>query len=229
MPSVRPTTILGVKKSNYQGVIDLATNVVTQMTAAAATFPAPLPLLATITADIATANTAIAAWGVVGNRGSHTDLLNLRAAISVLYTDLLEEAAYVQNTCQIAAPTDYPLCATLIASSGFAVKNSPAPQGVLGAPQNFRRVFDDTVTLYTPKFRWNKPLGLTSPGNVKMYGIYRSPANAFASATRIGTSTKTTFTDTTAGFNAAFYYWIVGINTEGNGTESMVLFASTPL
>lgn len=229
MPSIRPTGIIGVKKSNYQGVVDLATQVVADMTAAAATFTAPLPLLATITGDIATASAAIAAWGPVHNRGSHADLLNLRAAIDVLYVDLLEELAYVMNTCQIAEPTNYSAQAALILSSGFAIKNNPAPQGVLAQPNNLHRVFDVMTPLYTPKLRWEKPLGLTSPGNVKMYGIYRATVDNFNAATRIGSSTKTQFVDTTAPLGATLFYWVVGINTAGNGAESMVLNTSTPV
>lgn len=229
MAIVRPQTILGVKKSDYAGVINLASNVVTQMTAAAATFTAPLPLLATITADIATASAALSAWGVVGNRGSTTDLLNLRAAVDVLYTDLLEEAAYVQNTCQIAEPTNYSACAALIISSGFSVKRVPNPQGRLNAPQDLHRVFNIDTPLYTPKLKWSKPLGLNSPGNVKMYGIFRSSVNDFLTAQRIGTATKTTFTDAAAPTGANLYYWVCGFNTEGMGIESMVFNTSTPV
>jgi len=228
MPTVKPTTALNVKKANYAGVINLANGVFAAMTAAVANFPTPTPPLTQLQTDTTTAETASTAWGVVGNRGSHSDLLNLRAAINVLYNDLLALASYVQNTAEISAPLNYVLMASIISSSGFSVKNSPSPQGALSQPQNVHRVFTLVFSLYTPKIKWDKPLGLLSPGNVKMYGIYRNTVNDFPSATRVGTSTRTQFIDNPpAGFT--YFYFIVGFNAAGAGAESMAFETSTPV
>ena len=224
----KPTTIIGVKISDYAGILNTINRVVASLTGNAE-FTTPSPLLATLTADATALDSAIALWGPVGNRGSHADLVALRAAARTAYDDLLAEAQYVQNTAQIAAGTDYVAMAAIIATSGFAIKNAPMPQGILGAPQNLHRFFANNISLYTPKLAWKKPIGLTSPNNVKSYQVFRNTVNNILTATVIGTSSKTSFIDTTALAGTAYWYWTKGINAAGAGTESNVLATSTPV
>lgn len=224
---MKPTATLNVKKSNYAGVVNLANRIVANMTGNL-NFATPLPALAAIQAQVTICEAAIAAWGPVGNRGSHTDLLALRTATNDLYNLLLGEAAYVQNTAQILEPTDYIAQAAVINTSGFSVKNAPSPQGVLGAPQNLHRMFQNNITLYTPKLKWKKPIGLLSPNNVKSYQVLRNTVNNFLTATVIGIATKTEFIDSTALAATQYWYWVKGVNTDGPGAESNVLATSTP-
>jgi hypothetical protein len=224
---MKPTTTLNVKKSNYEAVVNLANRVVGSLTGNL-NFLTPIPALATVQTDITSTINAIAAWGPVGNRGSHAQLLALRADANTLYNDLLTLAAYVQNTAQATAGNDYVSMAAIIGSSGFSIKNPPAPQGILGAPQNLHRFFANAISLYTPKLKWTKPIGLTSANNVKSYQILRSLTNNILVATVIATSTKTSFIDTSALAATQYYYWVKGVNTDGAGAESNVLATSTP-
>ena len=99
---MKPTTILGVKRSNYAGINNLLNLVFASLTGNA-DFTTPLPALTVLQTDATQLAAAIAAWGPVGNRGSHAQLLDLRAKALTAYNDLLAEAAYVQNTAQVMA------------------------------------------------------------------------------------------------------------------------------
>lgn len=225
---MKPTTTVNVKKSNYNGVANLGNRVIVSLTGNG-NFATPSPTLLVLQADTTAVEAAIAQWGPVGNRGSHADLLDLRQKVNVLYNDLLAEAQYVQNTAQLAAGTDYATMAAIITTSGFGVKNPPVPQGILGAPQNLHRFFKNSISLYTPLLRWKKPIGLTSPNNVKSYQILRNTVNNLLTATVIGTSTKVEFLDNTALAGTQYFYWVKGVNTDGAGAESAVLSTSTPV
>jgi len=224
----KPRAALNVRVSQYSAISNLITAVVAGMTGNA-NFATPAPALAALTAAQVDLDAAIAAWGPVGNRGSHADLLNLRLQAITCYNLLFAESAYVDNTAQIAAGNDYVLMASIINSSGFAVKNAPTPQGVLGAPQDLIRVYADNVSLYDIKLKWKKPLGLNSPGNVKGYTVWRNSANSFPTATQIATTTKSTFIDNTVSAGETVYYWVTAFNTEGNGAESNELITATPV
>ena len=169
MASARPQVVITARVSQYSALASLAYQIVADMTIAIANFPIPSPALAAITAAANTVVANIALWDPVGNRGSHQDLLNLRASCLDLRNLLVEEEFYVQNTVPLS--DSYPDQAAWIASSGFSVKNSPTPQGSLGPPQDFHQLFQNGVSIYTPKLKWKKPLGLTSPNNCKSYTI----------------------------------------------------------
>jgi hypothetical protein len=224
----RPTATINVRKNAYQALADFATNVISEMTAAIATFATPVPSLATLTTQKDALVAAIAAWGPVHNRGSHADLVNLRAQATTMYNLLISEMAYVQSIASTTAGTDYPLMASLILSSGFSVKNNPNPQGALAQPENFHQDIRPIISLSTPTMRWKKPLGLTSPGNVHVYEIFRSETDNISTATVIGTSTRCTFTDTTASPATLYFYWCRAVNNVGAGTSTASLACGTP-
>lgn len=225
---MKPTTTVNVRKFDYEGLVNLANRVFTSMTGNA-NYATPAPTLLALQTATTDVENAISVWGPVGNRGSHADLVDLRSKATTLYNLLLAEAQYVQTTAQVAAGNNYPDMAAIILTSGFAVKNPPTPQGLLGAPQNLHRMFSDSVSLYTPKLKWKKPIGLHSPNNVKSYQILRNGMNNILTAVVVGTSTKTDFIDTTAAAGQVYYYWVKGVNSEGAGAESMVLQTSTPV
>ena len=101
MASARPQVVITARVSQYSALASLAYQIVADMTIAIANFPTPSPALAAITAAANTVVDNIALWGPVGNRGSHQDLLNLRASCLVLRNLLVEEAAYVQDACSL--------------------------------------------------------------------------------------------------------------------------------
>lgn len=224
---MKPTATINVRKSAFQALSNFVQNVIDQMTAAIASFPTPIPALTGVQTDVDDLNDAITAWGPEGNRGSAADYINLLDAAEVVYNDALALQAYVQNTAQDTAGSDYVAMAAIIASSGFSLKAAPAPQGVLAAPNDFLRVVNPTVSLHQVALKWKKPAGLHSPGNVKAYQILRADINDFNQAAVIGTSTKTSFLDDTTNPMKTYYYWVRGVNTSGYGVESMVVQAST--
>jgi hypothetical protein len=211
----------------YSNLASLLSSVIAAITANA-NFTTPNPTLAAGTALGVTLNDAITAWGPVGNRGSHADLLALREAALAVRNWLVAEANYVLNTASIAQPTDYSAQAAIITSSGFGVRNAPAPQGVLGMVQGLHQQVGIKFSPVQPRLRWKKPLGLTSPGNVKAYQIFKGTTNVFGSATQIGTTTSTAYTDASATPSTAFYYWVVGVNAAGPGLVASALLVNTP-
>ena len=74
------------------------------------------------------------------------------------------------------------------------------------------------------KLRWEKPLNVTSRNNVRSYRVLRGTTSVFSAAVEIGNPTATTFTDTNStGVVQTWYYWIVPVNSAGNGAPSEVV------
>lgn len=224
----RPSATLNTPVSDYAGLEALGNFVFVSMSGNLS-FPTPVPTLVSLQTATTAVSAGIAAWGPVGNRGSHSDLLNLRAASLTLRNLLLEMAAYVTSTAGILDAPDYVAMAATIASSGFSVKNAPTPQGLLNAPQNLHQVFKNSVSIYTPKLKWNKPIGLNSPNNVKSYQILRGLTNSPIAAIPIGTSTRTDFTDVTALPATQYFYFVRGVNASGYGNYSNDCQVNTPV
>lgn len=227
MASSRPSATLNTRVNQYQALADLGNRVFANMTGNV-NFTTPLPILASIQTAFTDVQAAITQWGPVGNRGSHADLLNLRDKCQILRNLLLAEANYVTQTAAIAAGNDYTLMATIIGTSGFGVKNSPLPQGLLGAPQNLHQMFENSISIHTPKLKWKKPILLTSPNNVKSYQVIRSLTNDVLAGVVIATTTKTSYIDLTTAIATIYYYFVKGVNTAGPGAESNVAQVNTP-
>jgi len=227
MASSRPSATLNTRVNQYAQLESLGNRVVASMTGNV-NFTTPSPTLVSITTQVALVTAAIAAWGPVGNRGSHSDILNLRDQCTILRNLLLAEGQYVTSTAGIAAGNDYTAMATIIGTSGFGVKNSPLPQGLLNPPQNLHQMFSSFISIFTPKLGWKKPIGLTSPNNAKSYQILRSLTNDITAAVVIGTSTKCSFIDLTAAHATIYYYFVIGVNTAGPGNPSNVCQVNTP-
>lgn len=222
----RPAVKIAVKISDYTGINTLQALVIATMTTNVADFPVPVPSLADATTANGTLGSAIAQWGPQGNRGSHADLIALRAAARAVYNNLLLLAAYVQNLVDLSLP--YPDQASFILLSGFAVKNSPSPQGVLAAPEEFTQQLGNTISLYAPKLMWKKPLGLQSPGNVKSYDVLRSLTDNINDAVVVGNPTKTSFIDNTVAVSTVYYYFVRGVNAAGAGLPTLSVLVSIP-
>lgn len=222
----KPLVKIGVSKLKYAALSAYASNVTALLLANIASYPTPLPALAGVNGDIDALNSAITLWGPVGARGSHQNLLALRQAALVVYTDLQQLAAYVQNT--VDPTTSYSDQAAFIALSGFGVKNPPSPQGPLAAVQTFGQLIQAKISPYTPKLKWKKPIGVISPGNVKAYQVFRGTAAAFGSATLLAVTTKTSYVDTSAARSTIYWYWVVPINSAGSGVVSSAVNIAVP-
>ena len=193
------------------------------------TFPAPFPTLIDIQSAVTLVENDIAAWGPQGARGSHQDLMTLRSDALALRNLLVQLEGYILNTV-VAGGGDYAFQSSELTSSGFGVKNPPTPQGLLGVPQNLHQFFKNSISIYNVALRWKKPLGLTSPGNVKNYVIFRGQTNDFnaASTVAIGTSTRCIYIDVKPPFSGGppllpFYYWVAGVNDAGVGAPTASL------
>src|SRR5205814_8449028 len=119
---------LNLRRLSHQQVLDLANSVVVALTAAVATYAVPNPALAGVSTDATALSDAITAWGPKGNRGSRLDHINLLVARTQVELDLTMLSEYAMNT------TPYDLAA--LATTGFALKKTKTPQGILEAPQN---------------------------------------------------------------------------------------------
>ena len=215
----------------YQALVSFANDVFASMTGNAV-FATPFPLLATIQTASNLLAADIAAWGPVGNRGSHLDLMTMRADALALRNLLVQELGYVQTTV-VAAGGDYAAQAANMISSGFSVKNAGTPQGVLGQPENFHQQFLNRINIFFVGLRWKKPIGLTSPGNVKNYQILRGLIDDIndPGTVVIATTTRTSFIDKSVASNRAvpYYYWITASNAAGIGSPTAsVIVAPLP-
>lgn len=208
---------IAVNPQDFTGIAALASTVILGISTHPLNFPAPVPPLATLIADLASLNAAITAWGTVGNRGSHADWLALVAAATLMRNDLLTEGAYVES---LVNPADnYLAQSAFIVTSGFSVKNLPSPQGVLGPPQNLHRFMSNTINENDCKLKWKSPLGLTSPGNVKVYKI-------MSGGIQISTSTKTSVILTGLIHGTNYTFTVVANNDAGDGAVSMPLIVN---
>ena len=210
----------------YLAMNELASIVFAEMSFNISNFPVPIPALSTLGTANTTLEGAISTWGPVGNRGSHNDLLNLRAASLAVQSILRQLAAYVQNLVPTAS--DYATQAAFITSSGFSVKATPSVQGVLAAPTNLHQVFALNVPINKVKLRWKKPIGLNSKGNVKSYQVWRAVQTDPSAFSLVATTTKTSFVDLTTAASISYEYYVVGINNQGQGAISSVISVVTP-
>lgn len=175
---------VAVSPSNFAGIASLAANVISGLTANPGNFPTPDPTVGDLTTAYNNLTAAIATWGPVHARGSHADWVNLVAAATICRDMIFQEAAYVQN--QVDPTAIYSVQAAFIVTSGFSVKNLPVPQGVLNPPENLRRLMSLSISEDDIMLDWEKPLGLTSPNNVKFYTIVNN-----GGPLPVQTSTKT--------------------------------------
>lgn len=207
--------------TKYSDLHAFAISVIISLTGNA-NFPVPAPILVALGALEVTLAAEIAAWGPVGARGSHTDLMNLRSAALAMRNALVQEQGYVQGVCS-GLVGDYAFQAAVMSGSGFGVKNAGIPQGVLAAVENFHQFFKANVSPFHVGLDWEKPLGLTSKGNVKLYRVWKNISlNNFndPGTLVIGTTTKTRFIDPTFPVANPSYYWITPVNYAGDGAPS---------
>ncbi len=135
----------------------------------------------------------------------------------------------MQNTAQTASGSDYSLMGSIILTSEFQLSNPKTPQGVLQMVQGFHNFVTRKINSNQIKLKWKKPLNTTSAGNVKSYNVLRGTTTVFSAAVQIATTTKTSFIDTNSTSAMQTYsYWIVLVNTAGNGIASDALTLTIP-
>jgi hypothetical protein len=195
-------------KSNLQGlpplgVVAKTRDIVTKMTGNANfTTPVPaLPALTTGATDLETAyNAAIAA-----RSASKAATNTLAVKLAALHALLMQEASYVQTTSGGDA--------TKIDSSGFGVRNEPAPAVKLPAPLSL--VLNANVNPGTMALKWKNVRGAVS------YVVERAPDSAephqFAGVA-IPTSPRCTVSGMTSG--ARYWFRVAAVNAAGNGLYS---------
>ena len=210
---------LNLRKLSYSQVLALANSVFAGLTAALGVYTTPFPTLASLTTAITALDAAITAWGPPGNRGSHAQhvaLLDARATVELILTQLA-------NYCMDTTPYDE----VNLATTGFEIKSVRTPQGVLEMVQNFHNFISRQLNPSEVKLKWKKPLNVAVNGNVKAYKIYRAATADFSTAEIIKTSTKTSYIDTPPAGAMAFN-WIVAVNSAGDGVTSDVVQVSVP-
>src|ERR1700679_1041977 len=100
----KPILKLNVRPGDYAGILNLAQQVKSFLTANAGLFPTPNPTLLQLTAHITALAAALATWSLRTNRGSHADLIALKVAAEDVRNDLLLLGAYVSNTVDNTLP-----------------------------------------------------------------------------------------------------------------------------
>ncbi len=215
-----PTIALKVRRNQPAKLVDLGTTVFGGMTGNV-NFSTPLVPLANLQTAITDVQNAIALWGPKGNRGSHANYLDLQNKCVVLHQMLKSQAQYVTAQSAIIAGNDYSEMASIMASSGFELKTTGHPQGVLGQVQDLRKLASAKVNRNQVKLKWARPLGVTSKNNVKSYKVYRANTVDFMAALQVATVTKSEFLDTnnTTGV-VNWTYWIVAVGAAGDGLVS---------
>lgn len=213
----KPIIAIKLRVTDYSGLTELGNRIIANMTGNA-NFATPMPALAVLQTAVTDVENGIAKWGPQGNRGSHADVVDLRQKAITLAQTLKSLSQYVQNVAQTAAGSDYPTMATIITGSGFALANARTPQGVLQAVQNFHAAVSPRYNQNQVKLMWRKPLNVTVRSNVKDYRILRGTSPVFSAAVQIASSTRTSFVDTnTTGVTQTWYYWVVPVNSAGDG------------
>lgn len=217
MARVRATTKLG--NYNPTALALYAASIVTAMTTNVATFPTPPVALATITTNVTALYAAIAAWGVVGARGSHADLIALRNAVKVVQVNLQVTAAYVNQVAVGFGPT--------VALSGFTGTNPHTVIGVLGAPQDFRQLVSLRTLNGEVILKWKKPLNIGF-GKVPTYVVeaFDSPTGNWV---QVAITTRTKATIKNKPYNPATSQFLVrcyAVNSAGNGAMTADLLVT---
>ncbi len=127
----------------------------------------------------------------------------------------------MQLTAQLAAGSDYVLMASIIGTSGYDLKGTGTPQGVLQKVQNFHRFSSRQLAVNQLKLKWKKPLNVTTPSNVQDYKILRSATVDFTTAVEIGATTTTSFVvSNITSAPQTWTFWVVAFNSAGPGVPS---------
>jgi hypothetical protein len=214
MARVRATTLLG--NYNPTALVAYASSITAALATNVATFPTPPVALATINTEIANLVTAIATWGPVGARGSHADLIALRAQVLSVQFLLRTTANYVNIVATGSA--------FVVSLSGFTGTNPHTVVGVLSPPQNFRQLVTAKTLPKQVIIKWSKPLNIGF-GKVASYLIEaRIAATNTWVPVAISTRTKATIENLpyVVGSNA-FDVRVRGINSAGNGAPTNTL------
>lgn len=196
-----PTTaIAGVSRLTANALVAKALFVETKMTGNA-NFTTPVPAIATITAARGALETAIVA-AMDGGKTAHLDKRMKEAALVLL---LIEEAAYVTS---VSGGDE-----AKIISSGFDVRKTAEPIGILDAPANLRA----TMTEFPgqAKLRWNFVYGAYT------YLVYRKPDGAPESDwTLVGVVTHANYLDEDLKTGSFYWFKVVAVGAAGPSPAS---------
>jgi len=205
---------------NFTGLSGFAETIHGGFIKHAADYGSPNPSMIVFGNDINKFKGAISAWGVVGNRGSHKDYLDLLAARNIIRNDLRLLKLHAQNK----RPGDI-ISWTEVGFKISRPKSKPQP---LPMVQNFRHLITRSVPAPGIKLKWKKPLD-TDRRAVKGYVIQRNntseyplPAKGNTIINMIGLKTSTDFIDPNP-FPGENWYWVTPFNTLGFGVTSEAL------
>lgn len=209
MSQVRATTKFN--GYTYTGLANFGGAIYAAMLAAAATFPTPPIALATFLTDLTNFGTLITLWGPVGARGSHADLINLRAGQQLIQNEIRALQAYV-NSIANGDPT-------IVVLAGFTGTNPHTPIGVLNAPQNFRQLIARNTLPDQAILKWKKPTNVGF-GKVPTYIVQVFvPLTSTWTTLAISTRTKATVTNPNQPL-PTFIVRVLGVNDAGNGAPT---------
>jgi len=181
-----------------------------------ATYPVPAVSLADQLIANDNLQLAIEIYGVTGNRGSRLENVTLNDACEVVRGNLKRLANY----CEAVTPNDV----TNWVNVGFTPKQLPAKAGVSAAPSGVVQVYRRNTLAGSIHLVWEKPLE-TIRRRTLTYKVMRSATADFSNAVVVGTTTKRFFIDTPPLQGEIYYYWIIPMNSYGEGVASPMAVA----
>ena len=175
-------------------------------------FTSPKPTLAQQLASNTALKEALKRRGTPGNHGSSIDIANLESTDS----DVRENIRTLAKHVMAEAPRN-PIAWEVI---GFVLGK---PRGKLNkseAVQNFHQVISSLTSLDEINLVWKRPLGSQKWTRIT-YKVMRSHDSNIENAVQIGlVINKCKFTDHVKGLATVQYYWIIPVNSYGNGMIS---------
>lgn len=168
--SPKPVVRVKVAQTNYRGILALALTVQAKLTAHAGFYASPVPALVDFGTDITALKLALKTLGTKSNKGSNADVLAVKNAALVVFTDLTSLAFYVQEI--VSASDSATLQAVQISLSGFATKSKKSRIPVMQFVRNVHQSNNKQFPVTLRRIAWRRSLGMFNGVRAKSYNIY---------------------------------------------------------
>lgn len=197
---------MGLKGLSATEIVAKAQGVHDMLAASAATFPAPVPVLATFQTHI---DALAAANAAVDNNGGKADHLLKKKALQLVKADMKSQMGYVQAVSGGDAD--------IINTGGFDVVKRGGPIGELNPPKNLGSKF--TTMTGRARLVWDREQG------ADLHHVYISSSNAPFKWELIGATTKCRFDADSLEPGTIYWFAVTAIGAAGETSKSEPLMA----
>ena len=174
-------------------------------------FTSPVPPLAEQLADVDLLKKRNEKWGSKGNRGSTLDKALLVEIRDKVRENLRRSARYV-----LAAQPDNSLPATDV---GFVLKKPYGKNSLMERVLNLRQIMHPTIQLNYIKTKWSRPANAPK-STIITYKVFRSADEDIHHTQQIAIVRKCNYTDMNLPKPGRYFYWVIPVNTQGDGVLS---------